>query len=519
VFICVKKRLTALLAVLLVVGLLGATMAGCRSGASGPVEVVVAQGIDLRGWDIHRHNNTATEAIHCNVFDYLVRRDQDMNIGPCLATSWDQVDETTWRFHLREGVKWHDGREFTAEDVKFTLERVASPDTGAELREHWFYRTIREVRVVDPHTVDIITDGPDPILLNRLCRLGSGMLPAHYIAEVGWEGFEEKPIGTGAYKFVEWIKDDRVVLEANPDYWGERAQVDRVVFRAIGDDSTRVAELLTGGVDIAADIPPQEWANVGESEGAELKPVGSQRVMLLVTRMGPGFKTSDQRVREAIDYAIDEGALVEHILSGAGTPCRTRVTPGNFGAHPDLYDTYLYDLDRARQLLAEAGYGPDNPCEITFHAPAGRYLMDKEIALAIGGMLEEAGFRVNLQILEWGAFSDLRKANKHGELYLIAYGNSLWDADLALNVMRPSYDDGHYGFVNDEYESLLDAAAAEMNAEKRAGMYRRCQEIVADGFGPQLYLFRLKNMYGVRKGLDFTPRADEMFIMSQVKGK
>jgi len=514
-----KSRNLALLLVLVMV--LGAATVGCGQGAEqgatddGITEIVIAQGIDVRSWDIHDHNNTATEALHVNVFDYLVWRNQDLEIQPALATSWEQVDETTWRFELREGVKWHDGEPFTAEDVKWTLERIANPETGAELREHGQYKQIQEVRIVDDHTVEIITFAPEPVLLNRLCRLGSSMLPKHYLEEVGWEGFEAHPIGTGPFKFVEWIKDDRVVLEAYDDYWRGRPEIDRLVFRAIPEDATRVAELLTGGVDIAVNVPPQEWPNVESNSDTVLKRANSQRVMLLVDRLNPEYKTSDPNVRAAIDYAIDKQALVDTIMGGAGTPTRTRVTPGNFGANPDLYNTYLYDPDKAVELLAASGYGPDNPCQITMHSPAGRYPMDKEVAQAIAAMLESVGFDVNLQIVEFGQLSNIRNAQEHQELYLIGFANSLWDAHLALNSLRQAIDGEkqHHYFINEEFEQLTAEAAVEMDRERRAEMYHRAQEIIADNHGPHIYLYQLKNSYGINKQVNFEPRADEMLWM------
>jgi len=481
--------------------------------AEEPIEVVIAQGIDVRGWDIHDHNNTATEAVHVNVFDYLVWRNDNMDIEPALATEWEKIDDTTWRFKLRDDVYWHDGEQFTAEDVKFTLERIANPETGSELREHGQYKQIQEVKIIDDFTIEIITFAPEPVLLNRLCRLGSSMLPKHYLEEVGWEGFEEHPIGTGPYKFVEWIKDDRLILEANDDYWRGRPQIDRLVFRAIPEDATRVAEVLTGGVDIGVNIPPQEWENIRANDDIELVFANSQRVMLLVDRLNPEYKTSDPNVRAAIDYAIDNQALVDNIMGGAGTPCRTRVTPGNFGANPDLYDTYLYDPDKARQLLEESTCGV--PCEITFHAPAGRYPMDKEIAQAVAGMLEQVGFKVNLNIVEFSVLSNIRQAQEHQELYLIGFANSLWDAHLAVNSLRQEidYEDQHYHLVNDEFEQLTAEAAVEMDTEKRKEMYWRIQEIIAENHGPQIFLFQLKNAFAVNNRVDFQPRADEMLWM------
>ena len=506
---------------LLIAGCAQDTEPGTEPGDAGPrdpVEVVITQGVDVQGWDIHDHNNTATEAVHTNVFDYLIWRGDDLEFEPALATSWELMDDFTWRFHLREGVTWHDGESFTAADVKFTLERIAHPETGEGLREHNQYRQIKEVRIMDDHTVDIVTHDREPVLLNRLCRLGSSMLPKHFFdrydtLDEGFEAFENDPIGTGPYRVVEWIRDDRLIMEAFDDHWRGRAPIDRLVHRAIPEDSTRVAELITGGVQMAVNIPPMEWDRVDSEPGMAINRANSQRVMLIDIRHLEPFKTSDPRVREAIEYAIDNLALVDELLGGAATPTRTRVTPGNFGANPDLYDTYQFDPDHARALLADAGYGPDNPCEIGFLVPSGRYPMDREIGQAITGMLEDVGFVVELDILEWGAYTQTRSAAEQPEMTMIGLANSLWDAFLCFNGIRFSQDtNDRYGYVNDDYEDLIVAASTEMDSDRRRALYQEAGVIVAED-RPQIFLFQLMNNYGVADELLWEPRADEMLWM------
>ncbi len=487
-----------------------------------PTEIVIAQGIDVQDWDIHDHNNTATEAVHVNLFDYLVWRNAEQELEPALAEDWEIIDDTTWKFELREGVTWHDGEPFTAEDVKFTLERVAYDDA---LTEHGQYNQIKEVEIIDDHTIRIITHEPEPVLLNRLCRLGSGILPKHFFDQYdddddAWEAWEQGPIGTGPYKFVEWRRDDRLVLEAFEDHWRGAPSIDRVTFRVIPEDSTRTSELLVGGIDIATMVPPADWERVKDEDGVRLEQAPSQRVMLLIVRHLDEFVTSDPLVREAVELAIDNEALVKDIV-GVGIPCRVRLTPGNFGADPDLHDTYLYDPDRARELLAEAGYDEDNPPKIGLQVPRDRYPMDSEVGQAMAGMLEEVGFEVDLNILEWGAWADRRSAREHPDLTLVGFGNSLWDGFLCFNSLRWSVDSPEpagreYAFDNEYFDELVGKVMVEMDMDRREEMLQEASWIVVEE-RPQIALYQLENSYGMSDRVDWSPRGDEMLPVRKMQ--
>ena len=403
-----KKNLFAMLLVLilLVAGCTSdkgekSTDTGSKDGEKNDSKtLVIANGTDVTSFDIHNHNTTSTEAVHVNMFNYLVKNGGTKGFIADLAESWENVDDTTWSFKLKEGVKFHNGEELTADDVKFTLERVAKDDT---LLEYGSYKQIKEVKVKSDYEFDIITEKSEPTLLNRLSRIGSGILPKDYIETEGWDKFLNEPIGSGPYKFKEWKKDDRLVLTAFADYFGDKPKWDEVVFRSIPEDSTRVSELLTEGVDIAVNIPPTDIDRIDGSDKASVIKSPTQRVMMLVLRTADGNVTADPLVREAIDYAIDKQAIVDSLLNGAGTVTRTRVTPGNVGANEDLYGKTLYDPEKAKKLLAEAGH-PDG-LTLTLSAPNGRYLKDKETAELMVAMLAEVGITVKLELLEWSAFN------------------------------------------------------------------------------------------------------------------
>ncbi|WP_019120352.1 ABC transporter substrate-binding protein [Brevibacillus massiliensis] len=483
---------------------------GGDTASSGEKVLTIASGNDIESFDIHNHNNTSTEAVHVNMFNYLVKKDRSQQIQPDLAVSWENTDPTTWRFKLREGVKFHNGDPFTAADVKFTLERAARDNT---LLEYGNYKQIKEVKIIDDHTVDIITDGPQPVMLNRLSRLGSGMLPSKYIKEKGWDEFLNHPVGTGPYKFSEWKKADRLILVKNDDYFGDKPKWDKLIFRAIPEDSTRVAELLTGGVDLAVNIPPTDMQRIDDNQGTHTATGPTQRVMQLTLRMTAGTATADPKVREAIELSIDKQAIVDNLLGGGGTITRTRVTPGNFGADPDLYGKQLYDPERAKQLLAEAGH--PGGLEITMSSPSGRYLKDKETAELIAAMLGEVGIKVKLEFLEWSKFNEKYKGKTFGEVFMIAYANSMFDASLAFDRIYSERAKGETDYNNPEVDKLLDEAETNMNPDERAEQYQKVQRIVAED-RPVIYLFQTNANFGVSDRINFEPRLDEMLFADEI---
>lgn len=296
-------------------------------------------------------------------------------------------------------------------------------------------------------------------------------------------------------------------------YEGKVEDWDELVFRVIPEDSTRVAELLTGGVDIALNVPDHEWDRIDENDGTSVESTTSQRVTMLLLRHDEGYPTSDPRVREAIDLAINNEALTEHVLGGAAVPVRSRVTPGNTGANEELYDTFLYDPDRAKELLEEAGYG--DGLEITIHGPNGRYTKDRDIQEMIAGMLSEVGITVNTDLMEWSNFVELRSAHAYDDAYFIAYGNSQFDASLALDNMRSERAMELQAYKNEEFDELLAEAEVNMDLDERVEQYKRAQEIVAED-RPYIYLYAEMVNYGVSESIDFVPRADEMLFAKDI---
>jgi peptide/nickel transport system substrate-binding protein len=484
-----------------------------QSGDEGPDELVIAMAQELDTPDTHSTTSVATEAVMVNVLSYLLKRDDAGTLEPLLAEEYENVDDLTWSFTLKPGITFHNGDPLTSEDVKFSLERVASDET---LVQHANFSSIAEVRVIDDTHFEIVTDGPDPALPYRLAREGAGIMPKEYIEENGWDVFLADPVGSGPYEFVEWVQGDHLTLSKYPDYFGgDVSEWDTVVFRAIPEASTRVSELLTGGAQIADNIPVVDWDRVDDNDGTALITSDTTSVQMMYVNQNPQFATSDPLVREAIDYAIDKQALSDIFTGGEGALTRTRVMPGAFGADESLYGTARFDQDEARSLLEQAGYD-EGELEITLTSSQGRSASDSDIAQTIAGMLEEVGITVDLELLEASRYVEVRTTGQNEELLTTGWNNTLYDASLPLSHFRSDYSPAAFGYDNPRVDELLDAAAVNMDPESRAEQYREVQQIVAEEL-PYIYLYQMVGFTGVSDELDYQPRVDQMFYVEEIE--
>ncbi|HLR65707.1 MAG TPA: ABC transporter substrate-binding protein [Virgibacillus sp.] len=498
-------------------------LVGCNNDssteASGEVSkkddgtLVIAQASDITTMDPQNSLSTVGDRVFRNMYNRLFYWDDGVEIEPELVEDYDQVDDTTWHFTLKDGVTFHNDDQLTAEDVKFSLERVMTDDT---LKEFPYFTQLKEVNVLDDLEVEIITDGAMPTLLKVLAKSGADILPKDYFEEVGLEEFQKNPVGSGPYKYVDWIHDDKVVMEAYEDYFDGEPQWKKVEVRSIPESSTRVGELLTGGIDLATDIPPNEWDRVEDKDNVELIEGETTRVNLLMVRTTEGTVTEDSKVREAIDLAIDKQAIVDSLLKGTATPIRTRVPEEVFGANTDLYDTQVHDVEKAKELLAEAGY-PDG-VELTFTASKGRYPLDGEVAELITAMLGEVGIDVNLKLLESSAFVDEYSSNSNEELIMIGLADGLLDASYSLVHYTKDRAEGQTDYYNEEVENLFQEAGRNLDEKERAEQYQRIQEIVAEE-RPHIFLYQQGVNYGVNNSLEFNPVINEAILFDEVTKK
>jgi peptide/nickel transport system substrate-binding protein len=501
----VLRRLCSLVLTLLVVpGLAWAAPEG---------KIVIAQGVDPTTLDTQNQQETPASVVASHLFDTLVERDQNLKMVPALAAELPKlVAPTTWEVKLRRGVKFHNGEEFNAESVKFSLERVK---TG--LRASSNFRPIEKVDIVDAYTVRVQTSKPWPIFPTIMTSRQASMYPPKAYAGKDSAFISKNPIGTGPYKLVRWSKDEEIVLEANDQYWRGAARIKTVVFRPIPDDAVRVAALQNGEVDVAVNIPPHLATIIANHPKIFLSTAPSIRTLQLmfVTHeydaqhklIGP-YKgvTADKRVRQAIAYALDVDEIVKGVLDGKAVRTALLLTPLHFGYDPAL-KPIKQDLGKVKQLLTEAGF--PGGLELTLNSPQGRYVRDKEVAEAVTGQLTKAGIRTQLKTYEFVNYlNTLVYAHKPGPVWLIGWGTATVDAETVYGpLFRSGSNLGNYH--NADFDGMVDQAQTQMDEKQRLATYHRINKLWIDDM-PAVPLYQQVDLYGASKRLNWKARSDEL---------
>lgn len=443
-------------------------------------------------------------AVGVSLFDSLVGRDADNRLVPELAESWRLLNDLTWQFKLRRGVVFHNGEPFNAEAVRFTLLRVLDPLERSPNRAN--IAEIERVDVLDDHTVNLVTRAPYAPLVSRL--IDFPILPPRYTAEKGNQGMALQPVGTGPYRFVSLVKDERLVVEAFPRHWRGAPRIPRIVFRPVPEPFTRAAALRNGEIDVITTVPP--------SLARELERVGGIRVHRVPSTwqiyLGlNAFKKplSDVRVRQALNHATDVEAIIKAVLDGNGRRQEGPFTSGMFG-HDAAVKGYAPDPARARRLLAEAGY-PDG-LELSLEAPAGRYQGDKEVAEAIGGQWQKAGFKPTVRTSEWGAYFKRYLGRQFQDAYLLGLGGPMQDADELYNLVS-SKGRGLY-YRNDRVDQLFDLGRSTMDRGRRQQVYADLARAMVED-ATWVFLLRQVDIYATRSRVTWTPRADQWMLFHQ----
>ena len=473
--------------------------------------LTIAQGNDILSLDPANHGNNSTESALVNIYDYLI--DKDFNQGqlrftPRLAVSWSSDDNIHWTFKLRDDVYWHNGDKFTAQDVKFTIERSQQ---DKKLISSAKFRRIKAVEAPDETTLKIETDGPDTLLLHAFVGNGAGILPkAAFEKAGGREEFFKQPVGTGPYLFKRWVKSDRLVLAKNPRWWGGTPKWDEVVIRAIPETTTRVAELLTGGVDIAVNIPPEDIARLNDNKGTRAITFDIARNLALHVRTGKDRVTGDPRIREAIDLAIDRDAIVKQVLDGHGAPTRGFFPPAIPGFAPDLSRAIRFDPERAKALVREAGFSGNKRPAIRISTPSGRYVKDREIVEAVAGYLDDVGFRTQVEVLDWTVYNNKLVGDGFGELYLWGMGSYTDASTLFVDNFKR-----HYDWSDERFEGLAASVRQAKSEAERIAISQKGQEIVAEQ-RVRIGLLFPQSIYGVSDRVVYSGRFDEMIAAEDV---
>ena len=472
-----------------------------------PDRLVVAQGAEPASLHPLLETGLVEASTYGNVYDPLVTLDVEGRLVPALAESWEQRDERSWIFHLRPGVTFHDGEAFDAESVRFTIERLLDPASASPIRAQ--LEAIERVETPDAQTVLIVTKQPFAPLIPELTQLM--MIPKEHTERVGFAALADQPNGTGPYRFAERVRGERIVLDAHPGFWGAAPLTNRLELRRVADTFSRMASVRAGEVDLATDVPVEQ---VETLTNAGISVVGRPGIQSLYVRLQARKPPLDDvRVRRAVAHAVDVDQIVAAIYGG-----RARRLTGPYPPEVFAYDAAAslpsYDPDLARALLRDAGVMEGTP--LTFETPQGRYPKDDEVVQAIAGFLEQVGFRVEIRVIEWGAYLRKLQAGEGEHLFLLAGTNRTFDPHFTMVRLYGNtsvFGRAYYG--NPEIDPLAAQAAAEMDPDRRLALYGHILAILRADV-PALWLAQLDDLYAVRPPVAWQPRADSLLWLRGV---
>ncbi|HXH82013.1 MAG TPA: ABC transporter substrate-binding protein [Candidatus Tectomicrobia bacterium] len=499
---------------------LALVLAGIVSAAPAPAqerartkEIVVGLGAEPRTMLAVTIVDWTTNSMLEHIYDRLLDRDPvTFKPRPMLAESWRIVNDTTWEFKLRRNVKFHNGEPFTAASVKATIDYALDPANKSHYASPAYWGLVKEVQVVDDHTVRFVTKQPWPNLVDSASLTNGLIMPAKALKELGPAKLAERPIGTGPFRFVEWRRDDRLVLERNPGYWQGPADAAKVTFRFIPEFSARLAALLSGEIDIMKDVPPHAVDAVDRSGRAKVRSTVSSRInYLALVTLKPG-PMQDVRVRRAMNHAVDVDELIAQVLKGRATRMCGPLAPANVDYAPA--ECYKHDPARALALFKEAGIDPAK-LALTLDTPSGRYPLDKDVSLAIAAQLQRLGIKVNVVVNEWGTHLDKIKNRNTGDMFFLGWGPALHGQGTMGPLFRHDQTYASYG-NNKVIDEKIARAGTIMDPKGRAEAYAELQRLLRDE-APWVFLWQQHDLYGVANHVEWTPRADEKVWMYDAK--
>jgi peptide/nickel transport system substrate-binding protein len=474
-------------------------------GDEEPVEAagtfVILQGVDANTLDPLVRNSTPEFNINLNIFDMMVFRDADtMEVGPNIVEDWTIVDDLTWEFKLVEGATFHDGSPVDAEAAVFSFERATLDTVGDSGRVHQLVpqTNFESAEVVDEYTFRVTTTAPAPIMLDMMNSYEI-QPPSHYDMD---SEVVDDPMGSGQYRFVEWIRDDHITLEANTDYWGPAPAFQQVIFRPVPEDSSRVIALQNEEAHIVVNVPPDLVPQVEQADNARISDVeGGRNIFVGIRNDIEPF--DDVRVRQALNYAVDFDSISQALLEGFGE--RTTGIANPPFTHPDL-EAYSYDPERARSLLEEAGV--EEGTHVVMNAPRGRYIKDDEMAEVVAQNIRDIGFDVDLQILDWSLYAgELLPSGEPDALYFLGLG-APFSGQEEINYVNPDYSLNYTRWEDEEYVELYAQLRETLDEDERLDMIYRLQEIIHEGC-PWIFIYKQVDFYGAAENLEWEARPDE----------
>jgi peptide/nickel transport system substrate-binding protein len=505
-----------------------AILLGTTFGAAQAQEFKLAMSSPPSSIDPHFFNLFSNINVSDHLFETLVKMDPDSKPVPGLAESWRLVDETTWEFKLRRGVKFHDGSEFTAEDVAWSIERIPLI-ANSPGRFDSYTKAIIAKQIIDPYTIRFKTASPYPLMLPDLTavfivskKATAGPLPQGLASEDFATG--RGVVGTGPFKFVRFQRDDRVELERNDAYWGNKAAWSKVTLRFIAADPTRVAALLSGDVDAIENVPTADLKRIRENQNLNFFSKVSHRMIYFNLDQrdksphvfdGDGKPLDknplkDIRVRKALSMAVNREAIKDRLMEGLSLPTANLVPPTLFGHNPTLKP--VFDADAAKKLLAEAGY--PNGFSLTFHGPNNRYVNDDQIMQTIAQMWARIGVKAKVDAMPLAVYFG-RASKKEFSVTLVGWGAQTGEASSPLRslVACENKEKGfgalnYPSYCNPKMDAVLEEGLRTVDDKKRLVLFQDAVKMVVDD-AVLVPIHHQVTTWAAKRSIDYVGRTDE----------
>ena len=468
-----------------------------------PTAITLGFGTEPTSLDPQLVDQLAMFNIAENIFEKLLTRDAEGALVPGLATDLGtSLDDTTWQFTLREGVSFHNGEPFNADAVVHSVNRILNPDLASELTGQ--VQSILGAEKVDEYTVNILTDGPDPILPARLAAY-LYIVPPEASAS---EDFGSNPVGTGPYVFTEWVRGQSVSLEANDNYWNGRPSVDQATVLFFEEYGTRLAALLAGEVDLMLDLQPDDLERAAQSF---LTPEGLKQFVVILNAQA-GSPIEDVRIRQALNYAVDKEAIANDLFQGTASPLQGQMLNANWFGFNSSIEPYPYDPDMARSLLEDAGAVG---MSIQLYGVEGNSIFDRETTEVVAGYWNAVGLETEIIIPEFSEYIDrLIDRESRPTTMFVPHDNFIQDADRTYSSYY--HGDGCCGSMDvDETSAQIDEARTELDLDRRQELY---EAVGQRGFDDAwyVYLVTVKNIYGATDRVVWSPRADGLIHINTI---
>ncbi len=495
-------------------------------------EISIGFGAAVTSTDPHYHNLSTNTMIARHFFESLVAQDEQLRLKPGLAVSWRPLDDTTWEFKLRQGVKFHDGSTFDAKDVVATFKRAPNvPNSPSSFAIS--LTSVKSTKVIDPYTIHILTEKPAPLLPNDLANII--IVPEKDVDATTADFNSGKAmIGTGPFKFVDFVPGERITMVRNDGYWGEKPAWSKVTFRIITNAAARVAALRSGELQMIDNVPTADIAALKKNPEVRLSSATSNRVIYLHMdewREPTPFVTDkagkplaknplkDLRVRQALSKAINRQSIVERVMEGQGIPAGQLLPDGFFGVSPNL-KVERFDPDGAKKLLAAAGY--PQGFRLTVHGPNDRYINDAKVLQAVAQMFSRIGVETQVETMPWATYAS-RASKPEFSLFLVGWGADTGETSSPLRSLLATYDrekglgQGNRGrFSNPKMDALLDQAMATVDDHARERLLWQACEVAIGNLGI-IPLHYEVSTWATRKGFAYTGMANQNTLAMNLK--